>query len=149
MNSICGKHQKDAEFKCCLFECSQIMCKECLIHPHQDSPSLFYCDSCASKNKTKSCIVLCQPVTNGSFPDSSPVQAEEHIQNDLSTIRVQLFPSDNQDLLQNETNLEEHTLAVVPGVDSIIENVALAQTMNQSETYLDALHLMVYRKNDV
>ena len=77
MNSICDKHLKDAKFKCCVIECSQLMCTQCLVHPHQESSALFYCNSCVSKNKNHAYIALCQPVTNASSKDPEAIEGED------------------------------------------------------------------------
>ena len=120
MESICEKHQKDVEFKCCVSECSQLMCTECLIHPHQDSSALFYCDSCVSKHQTKTCIILCQPVTNPTTLEPNPVEAKEHNEkDDLSSLRVELFPTDDAVVLESDAGDKEKILTVVPAQDEM------------------------------
>ena len=120
MESICGKHQKDVEFKCCVSECSQLMCTECLIHPHQDSSALFYCDSCVSKHQTKSCIILCQPVTNPTTLQPNPVEPKDHNEkDDVSSLRVELFPTDEAVVLESDAGDKEKILTVVPAQDEM------------------------------
>ena len=117
MNSICDKHLKDAKFKCCVIECSQLMCTQCLVHPHQESSALFYCNSCVSKNKNNAYIALCQPVTNASSKDPEAIEGEdEYLCEDLSQIRVELFPAATPLLVPKETSNEEMGLAVAPAL---------------------------------
>ena len=160
MNSLCENHQKHARFKCCVPECSQYMCTECLIHPHQECSTLFYCTSCMSKHTQKKCIVVCQHVTNPSTLQPHPVENDEQNEEvDLSSVKVQLFPADTPVPLHNEeTSLtilpveavqdvtydNERTLINLPAEVTTNECMPLAQTMNLTVTNTDnaqSLHL--------
>ena len=106
MTTLCDIHQKPSKFKCCHNDCSNLLCSDCLIHNQNISSAFFYCNICITKETDVRPIVICQPVTNASPSVSRCLQDEDaHEKDDLSTLRVELFPV-NKSMESNNEDTE-------------------------------------------
>ena len=158
MNSFCERHQKHAKFKCIHNHCSNLMCSECVKDEPSRSSPLLFCNVCKSNQKKKGSVVPCQPVTDASCRVRGSLQHNEsNEKEDFSTVRVQLFPTNNCLELENEgtdemqtvtvnepedhdqteseiVNNDEHQIVTTdPQVALMNEDLILAQTMNSNE----------------